>query len=118
MVVRICQRLGNIVWFNTISIPFTRVIANEPTTEFPNYEVVVMPNPFHHQTIIALKGAPMEGTVFIFNALGQKVIHLPLQNNQAELIRNNMMESGVYFYQIANQDKGLISSGAMIIQRN
>ena len=29
--------------FNTIGFPFTRILANSSSPEFPNYEVVVMP---------------------------------------------------------------------------
>jgi len=103
--------------FNTIGIPFSRVIANTSTPQFPDYEVVVMPNPFHNQAIIELKGAPTEGTVSIFNTLGQKVQQLRLQDNRVEFIRNGV-ESGIYFYQISTTDKQLVASGMMSIVGN
>ncbi len=101
--------------FNTIGFPFTRVISTIPTTNLADYQVVVMPNPFSHQAIIELKGKPIEGTVSIFNTLGQEIQQLPLQNNRVEFIRHNM-ESGLYFYSIANKNNQLIISGMMVIQ--
>ncbi len=102
--------------FNTIGIPFLRVIAAIPSTDFLDYQVVVMPNPFGNQAIIELKGKPIDGIVSIFNALGQPVRQLPLVNNKAEFIRNQL-ESGIYFYRIASEENRLISSGMMLIQR-
>ena len=58
----------------------------------------------------------MDGTVFIYNALGQQVRELSLANNQA-IFNRNQLESGVYFYKITNQEKQLILSGKMMIQR-
>ena len=103
--------------FNTVGIPFSRVIANIPTPEFSDYEVVVMPNPFHNRAIIELKGEAIEGTVSIFNTLGQQIQQLKLQDNRVEFIRNGG-ESGIYFYQISIAGKQLVASGAMLIQDN
>ena len=101
--------------FNTIGIPFSRVISTIPATNLADYQVVVMPNPFNHQAIIELKGKPIAGTVSIFNTLGQEIQRLPLQNNRVEFIRHNM-ESGLYFYSIADKNNQLLISGMMVIQ--
>lgn len=101
--------------FNTIGIPFLRIINNVPNADFSDYRAVIMPNPLSHQAIIELKGAAMEGTVAIFNALGQPIRQLLLENNQVIFYRNQLA-SGVYFYRITNKNKQLILTGAMIIQ--
>ena len=102
--------------FNTIGIPFLRIINTVSTPDFADYQVLIMPNPMSNQAVIELKGESVDGTVFIYNALGQQVRALSLANNQA-IFNRNQLESGVYFYKITNQEKQLILSGKMMIQR-
>ncbi|HXB13663.1 MAG TPA: ice-binding family protein, partial [Bacteroidia bacterium] len=76
--------------------------------------VTVYPNPFNNSTTIVLNGAsPMDKAEFrLYNLLGEEVASTSI-NNQETILETSKLPSGVYFYQVVNNDK-LIQSGKLI----
>ncbi|HXB13664.1 MAG TPA: ice-binding family protein [Bacteroidia bacterium] len=76
--------------------------------------VTIYPNPFNSSTTIVLNGAsPMDKAEFrMYNLLGQEVASTTI-TNQETILETSKLPSGIYFYQVVNNDK-LIQSGKLI----
>jgi hypothetical protein len=82
--------------------------------ENPNETVTVYPNPFNNSTTIVLNGAaPIDKAEFrLYNLLGEEVASTTI-TNQETILETSKLPSGIYFYQVMNNDK-LIQSGKLI----
>lgn len=100
--------------FHTVKEPPFEIITTTVTTDDVRMYVQTYPNPFSEQLKIQLEGnTGPEATFRMYNATGQLVRSLTLQNNQAVLQRDGL-ETGMYFFTVEMGGK-LVGSGKIVV---
>lgn len=73
------------------------------------------PNPFSTSTIIKYNLEQPNGKILITDILGKTISEYFLNNNSGEIILNQQLPSGTYFYSLYSNDK-IISKNKMLVQ--
>ena len=95
---------------HTIGEPFGRIISSTKNLLYASREIVVQPNPFSESTQISISGdAIKQGTLRLFNSLGQVARQQSFSGNQILLQRKNL-QHGFYIYSIVAENQ-LIATG-------
>jgi hypothetical protein len=77
---------------------------------------LLSPNPFSTTTTLTLQGTYHNPTLFIYNLLGQEVGAYCIGTNKQITISRNQLPSGMYFYKLIEDNKGVLGIGKMIIE--
>ncbi len=95
---------------------FIDIMVNTTGTFHEAYTVNAYPNPFQHATILELEGLDInEGTMTIFNSVGQLVKQQAFTGNQIQLQRGNLSK-GVYFFTIEVEKGRSFGKGTLIVE--
>ena len=95
---------------HTIGEPFGRIISSTKNLLYASREIVVQPNPFSESTQISISGdAIKQGTLRLFNSLGQVARQQTFSGNQIRVQRKNL-QHGFYIYSIVAENQ-LIGTG-------
>jgi len=95
---------------HTIGEPFDRIISSTKNLLYASREIVVQPNPFSESTQISISGdAIKQGTLRLFNSLGQVAQQQSFSGNQIRVQRKNL-QNGFYIYAIIGENQ-LIATG-------
>lgn len=84
------------------------------TLENKKGKVEIYPIPFSKQCTIKLSNSLLNGTLKIFNILGEEVKKIENINSNKIVVRKNNLNSGVYYYSILEKSK-IIHKGKLII---
>lgn len=63
------------------------------------------PNPFKQETTIAYNLSQENGSIIIFDLLGKSVATFQLEKTQGEVILEQDLEAGMYFYSLIENDE-------------
>jgi hypothetical protein len=92
----------------------TGIVPPPTETQFSNLKV--FPNPSNNMTTIQFSNPENKNhTLIIYNAKGQVVHKIEAIRNMTVEIENNDLESGMYFFQLQNND-GIAGQGTFIIE--
>jgi len=77
----------------------------------------IAPNPFSYQTTLYLDNILQNGTLTIYNSLGQQVKQIKNISGQTIALQRDNLLSGVYFMYLTENDK-ILTTGKFIITNN
>lgn len=98
--------------FHTIGYPFLTSNTWAPLGE--NVQVTLTPNPMQNQAILEVEGKRLlYAQVFLYDAQGRLLQTQEMADNRA-IINRGSLPSGVYFYQIIDQGKGIAGGKVMM----
>lgn len=98
---------GSTLYIDGFNLSYTAVGIHIPL--MAEVETQVYPNPARHHLQVALARSLQNGTLVVYNALGQQVTNTALNNIQNQVNISHLAD-GIYFYQVY-EDQQLISGG-------
>ena len=86
-------------------------------TDDPAVTLTVMPNPFSGHTTFVIRGARFDqGSIKLFNQLGEQVDGFPISGQKNEYVYNNTkLASGLYHYTAITDGKP-IKTGKLVVE--
>jgi len=78
----------------------TTISTQKTPTLAQNY-----PNPFKQETTIAYNLSEKNGSIIIFDLLGKSVATFQLEKTQGEIVLEQNLEAGMYFYSLIENDE-------------
>ena len=107
----------SLVSVNTEISMLTERTMEEPTFQWPDYEVKLYPNPFREQATIEINHYDDEPYAFeIFDLTGRMVSRFESQTSARLTIPRSDMRSGVYIYRLYTHSETQVHSGKFVVQ--
>lgn len=103
--------------FHTVGENFLELgTTNTIDLAAPKSGLTVAPNPSNGEVVFRLKEIPSQPfTITIYNSFGTILCQLPLENGIGEL-PNNLLNAGIYFYQLNGEDQFITTGSFSIIK--
>src|SRR5690606_4176244 len=112
---------GNFTSYNGRAINYiARIFASNSNSDVPNYEKKeaqfnIFPNPFSSHTTLQSDQSINDGTLTIYNALGEVVSHITNINGQSVTIDRGNLANGLYFIRLTEGKHEIMMKKVIVV---